>query len=89
MYRRKWYPESFIFLQGGRLPQQVNVVTLFAVSMDDLRRCKLSERRYICRVYLFKLLDMKVDSVKERVKMESIPEFMRYNIVECDIRNVV
>lgn len=32
---------------------------------------------------------MKDDSIKEKAKKESIPEFIRFNIVEAEVRNIV
>lgn len=87
MYRRKWYPESFYLLAMVDYLSRINDVPLCS-EYDDLRRCRLSETVYPSGI-LAEATVMKDDSVKERAKMESIPEFMRYNIVECDIRNVV
>jgi hypothetical protein len=55
---------------------------------DDLRRLKLKETVYpksILAVYAVS----SNEEIKEKAYNESIPEFVRFNIVENEVRNVL
>jgi hypothetical protein len=55
---------------------------------DDLRRQRMQEIIYPAGV----LLTARVlgdESIKEQALKEAIPEILRFNIVESDIRNVI
>lgn len=53
----------------------------------DIRNCALSEPLYPRDVILAAKLDASLD-VKEQCLKEAIPEFLRFNIIEGEIRNV-
>ena len=45
--------------------------------------------RYYPSSVLIQAAVMHSDEVKEEARRNAIPEFMRFNIVECEVRNVV
>ena len=85
-YNRGLYPESLYLLGMLDYISRVNEVTL-CVDYDDLRKCKLEEIIYPSSllVYASTMNDKKILS---RAKKEAIPEFLRFNIVENDVRDV-
>lgn len=86
-YDRKWYPESLYLLAMLDYVSNANDVPLCS-DYDDLRRCKLTET-----VYPASVLAMCAAAKSEQPKQDSlaaaIPEFKRFNIIECEVRNVV
>lgn len=55
---------------------------------NDIRSHKLAQLIYPSSV-LIQAAVMHSDEVKEEARQNAIPEFMRFNIVECEVRNVV
>lgn len=86
-YRKKWYPECLYLLAILDYLSRVNNVDL-CTRYDDLRKLKLKSTLYPKSV-LIEAQVTKSDEVKERAKSQAIFEFIRFNIVESDIRNVV
>lgn len=86
-YKRKWYPESLYLLAMLDYISRVNDVPL-CNEYDDLRRCRLEETIYPAGV-LATCAAEKSDEAKRLSVKEAIPEFMRFNIVENEVRNVV
>jgi len=85
-WERKWYPECFYLLAMVDYLSRVNDLPL-CNDYEDIRNCTLSEPLYPRDVILAAKLDASLD-VKEQCLKEAIPEFMRFNIVESEIRNV-
>ena len=54
----------------------------------DLRRQSLSETIYPSSVIAISAASDS-DYAKEKSKKEAIPEFMRFNIIESEVRNVI
>ena len=86
-YERKWYPESLYLLAMLDYISRVNNVPL-CTKYDDLRCCKLSETVFPSSVLVTAAI-AKNERAKERSRNEAIPEFMRFNIVESEVRDVV
>lgn len=86
-YRKKWYPESFYLLAMLDYLSRINNVPL-CNKYDKLRQCKLSETIYPASI-LAASAAAKDECIKEQACREAIPEFMRFNIVESEVRNVV
>jgi len=86
-YEQKWYPESLYLLAMLDYVSRLNNIPLCS-EYDDLRRCRLAETIYPSGVLAVcaasKDNSAKLDSVKN-----SIPEFIRFNIVESEVRNVI
>ena len=86
-YNRKWYLESFYLLGMFDYICRINDVPICS-KYDDLRRQRMQEIIYPAGV----LLTARVlgdESIKEQALKEAIPEILRFNIVESDIRNVI
>ena len=86
-YNRKWYPESLYLLAMLDYISKENDVPLDS-EYDDLRQCRLEKP-----VYPASLLAMSAaagsDSMLKEAEKEAIPEFIRFNIIESDVRDVV
>lgn len=86
-YNRKWYLESFYLLGMLDYISRINDVPMCS-EYDDLRQQRMQEIVYQVGV----LLTARVlgdESIKEQALKEAIPEILRFNIVESDIRNVI
>lgn len=86
-YDRHWYPESLYLLamldylsRLHNLPQ--------CSDYDDLRQCKLEKTVYPASVMAVSLAAGNDEALKQ-AEREAIPEFMRFNIVESEVRNVI
>lgn len=55
---------------------------------DDLRCCKLEKTVYPASVMAMSLAAGNDEALKQ-AEREAIPEFMRFNIVESEVRDVV
>lgn len=85
-WERKWYRESFYLLAMVDYLSRENDLPL-CNDYEDIRNCALSEPLYPRDVILAAKLDASLD-VKEQCLKEAIPEFIRFNIIESEIRNV-
>lgn len=85
-WRREWYPESFYLLAMVDYLSKENGLPLCR-EYDDIRSRTLSEPLYPRDIMLMAKLDSSLD-MREQSRKEAIPEFMRFNIIESEIRNV-
>lgn len=86
-YEKAWYPECFYLLAMLDYLSRLNGIPLCA-EYQDLRRCSLQEPIYPSSVVAFSLVE-KSDKPKETARQNAIPEFLHYNIIENEVRNVV
>lgn len=86
-YARKWYPESLYMLAMLDYLSRLNDIPLCS-EYNDLRKCCLTDTVYPAGI-IAEAMATKDDSIKERAKAEAIPEFIRFNIVENEVWNVV
>jgi len=86
-YRKNWYAESLYLLAMLDYVSHINDIPE-CNSYNNLRKCKLNETIYPSSV-LAAFAVTKDETLKEKAKQESIPEFMRFNIVESEVRNVI
>lgn len=86
-YDRKWYPESFYLLAMLDYISRTNGVPI-CEEYNDLRRQSLSEPVYPSGVIAVSAASGN-DYAKEESRKEAIPEFMRFNIIENEVRNVI
>lgn len=86
-YDKQWYPEALYLLATLDYVSRVNEVELCA-DYDDLRSQKLKETIYPSSIIAQALITGD-ETIKDKAIEESIPEFIRFNIVERDIRDVV
>ncbi len=85
-YSKKWYPESLYLLAMVDYISRENQVEL-CEDYDDLRRQKLAEVVYPASILALAAAKQD-DAPKRQAHKDAIPEFMRFNIVECEVRNV-
>lgn len=86
-YKRKWYPECLYLLAMLDYVSRENNIPI-CTKYEDMRCIKLEKTIYPASV----LTAAKVardEKIKMQAVQESIPEFMRFNIVESEVRNVV
>ena len=86
LYERKWYAESFYLLAMVDLLSKENDVPL-CTNYDDIRSQRLKEPLYPAGVLLSDEVT-KTDKHRKEALKNAIPEFLNYNIVESEIRNV-
>lgn len=86
LYNRQWYPEAFYLLGMIDYLSRINNVPQ-CNNYNDIRCYKLRELIYPIGVLLEdKILGTTIE--KETALKNAIPEFLSFNIVECEIRYV-
>ena len=86
-FERKWYPESFYLLAMLDYISRINGVPL-CNEYDDIRRCKLEKPIFPAGLRALLAASWNDDIIKKAEDM-AIPEFIRFNIVENEVRNVI
>ncbi len=85
-FDKGWYPESLYLLSMLDYLSRENDIPLYT-KYNNLRHKKLDEPIFPSSI-LVKAAIMNDDSIKEEAIKNSIPEFIRHNIVESEIRDV-
>ena len=85
-FKRKWYPECYYLLAMVDYLSRLNDFPLVS-DYDDIRRHKLKKIIYPASILAIAAVEGN-DNALRRSEKEAIPEFMRFNIVENDIRDV-
>jgi hypothetical protein len=86
LYERSWYAESMYLLAMTDYLSRLNDFPLCA-EYDDIRRAKLSRPIYPAGI-LAMCAAVKSDLPKSEGRGDAIPEFLRHNIIESEVRNV-
>lgn len=86
-YNMKWYPESLYLLAMLDYLSRENNIPLCS-DYDDLRKCRLENRLYSAGVEAL-CAAARDNSAKAEAAKTAIPEFLRFNIVESEVRNVI
>lgn len=86
LYKRKWYAECFYLLAMVDYLSRENDVPL-CTKYNDIRNQKMKEVIYPASIILMDET-MKTDKHKQESLTHAIPEFLRFNIVESEVRNV-
>ena len=86
-FRLSWYRECFYLLGMLDYVSNENDVPICCL-YDDIRSCRLEEPLYPSGVLAMCRASGSEDA-KKQAQNEAIPEFMHFNIVESDVRNVV
>lgn len=86
LYRRKWYPESLYLLAMLDYISRENNVPL-CTKYESLRSVKLKEILYPSSVLAMAMVG-DGEKLKKEALSNSIPEFVRHNIVENEVRNI-
>lgn len=87
LFNRKWYPEAFYLLAMLDFLSRENSIPI-CTRYDDIRSQRLSKPIYPAGVLLTSEV-LKSDEPLRKAKQEAIPEFLRFNIIENEVRNVV
>ncbi len=87
LYRRKMYPESLYLLAMLDYVSRENNIPL-CTKYDALRNVKLEETLYPAGVLVMNTV-IGNNKIKEDALSQAIPEFIRHNIVESEVRNVI
>ncbi len=86
LYERKWYAECFYLLAMTDYLSRENEIPL-CTKYDDIRSGKMKEMLYPASVVLMDEV-MKTDTNRKESLRKAIPEFLKFNIVEVEVRNV-
>lgn len=87
LYEKMWYPESLYLLGMLDYLSKLNDLPI-CTNYNDIRKYKLEKIVYPSSI-LIQAAVMRSDKVKEDAIKHAIPEFMRFNIVESEVRNIV
>lgn len=85
-YNKRWYPESFYLLGMLDYISRINDIPICG-KYDALRKQKLKSVIYPSSIISLASA-MKSELPKEQARAKAIPEFIRFNIVENEVRNV-
>ena len=85
-FEKKWYPEAFYLLAMVDYLSRINDIPL-CMNYNDIRNFTLKQTLYPRDIEFAARLSDKLD-MREASKRDAIPEFLRYNIVESEMRNV-
>lgn len=85
-WERKWYPEAYYTLAMVDYLSRLNHLPL-CQNYNDIRNTSLKEPLFPRDISLAAKMDNTLD-IREQAIKEAIPEFIRLNIVEKEIRNV-
>lgn len=86
LYNQKWYPEAFYLLAMVDYLSRENNIPI-CTNYNDIRNQKLNRVIYPTSVILSDAA-MYTDKYKNESLKKAIPEFIRFNIVENEVRNV-
>lgn len=84
---RKWYPEALYTLAMLDYISSENNVPICS-EFDEIRKNRLSQPVYPASV-ISRCAASGTDDAKEEAIKDAIPEFLRFNIVESEVRNVI
>lgn len=85
-YKRAWYPESLYLLAMVDYISRLNNIPL-CDSYNEIRKTKLKETVFPSSILAVAAISDD-NSIKEKAIKSSIPEFIKFNIVESEVRNV-
>lgn len=86
-YQRGWFPECLYLLAMVDYISRINGIPL-CTDYNKIRRTKLRTKLYPVGIIIACTVS-KNDDIKTKAEENAIPEFLRFNIVESEVRNVV
>jgi len=86
LYEKKWYLESFYLLALVDYLSRINDLPLVS-NYNDIRSAKMETPVYPAGVLVRSIFSGN-DFAKEESKKNAIPEFLRHNIIEAEVRDV-
>ena len=87
LYDRKWYPEALYLLAMLDYLSRVNDIPI-CTRYDDIRKRRLRKPIYPAGV-LVTCEALRSDEPLRRAERAAIPEFLRFNIIESEVRDIV
>lgn len=87
LYKKKWFAEALYLLAMLDYISRINNIPL-CTRYDNIRKTKLKTVLFPAGVLIASKIDSN-DELKKKSINEAIPEFMRFNIVESEVRNVI
>ena len=87
LYNKKWYPEALYLLAMLDYLSRVNELPL-CTKYNDIRAQRLEKPIFPAGVIMTSKV-LKTDEPMRKAEREAIPEFLRFNIIESEVRNVV
>lgn len=86
-FNRKWYPEALYTLAMLDYVSRENNMSI-CTEFDEIRKNKLSQPVFPASV-ISRCAASGTDEAKAEAIKNAIPEFLRFNIVESEVRNVI
>ena len=86
LYEKQWYREALYLLGMVDYLSRINGLPE-CTNYNDIRRHKLAKPVFPASLIVASAAEGN-DELKEKAMAEAIPEFMRFNIVENEVRNV-
>jgi hypothetical protein len=86
LWQKEWFPEALYLLATVDYLSRLHDVPSVS-DYDDLRKAKMEETIYPIGVVTLSVF-FNSDEPREESRKNAIPEFLRHNIVEGDIRDV-
>lgn len=86
-YEKKWYPEALYLLAMLDYISRINNIPI-CTEYEDLRDCKLREPLYPVGIQAISRIEDK-EQYKQEAYLSAIPEFLRFNIIENEVRDVI
>ena len=86
LYERRWYREALYLLAMIDYLSRINSLPV-CTNYNDIRSQKL-EKPYFPASVVVSYAATGDESIKEKALANAIPEFIRFNIVECEVRSV-
>jgi hypothetical protein len=85
LYNRSWYREAFYMLAMVDYLSRINELPI-CTNYNDIR-CKKLEKPYFPASVVVSYAATGDESIKEKALADAIPEFLRFNIVESEVKN--
>lgn len=86
LYERRWYREALYLLAMIDYLSRMNGLPI-CTNYNDIR-CQKLEKPYFPAGIIVSYAATGDESIKEKALADAIPEFIRFNIVESEVRNV-
>ena len=86
LYKKEWFPETFYLLAMLDYLSRINDLPI-CTNYNDIRCRKLAKPIFPASVVVATAVE-KTERYKKEAVAHAIPEFLRFNIVEAEIRNV-
>lgn len=86
LYEKQWYPEALYLLAMLDYLSRENNIPI-CKNYNDIRNSRLQNLLFPSSVAIL-CKAAHSDAPKEECLQRAIPEFLRFNIVECEVRNV-